>query len=714
MSTTIDLRVTETRAEDVGSGLARLDPEDIKALGGVLGDLIEISGEKKTVARITGTFPDYYGKRLIQIDGITRSNADVNLGEIVRIKKIPYKIATTVLITPLDLTNVVPEGAELEQFPKTLQGLPVLIGDKINVPFLTGKDRFFLVEATSPSGGVLINAKTKFLIKKPDYPVEAPSHVSYEDVGGLGRELKLIREMVELPLRYTEVFEKLGVEAPKGVLLYGPPGTGKTLIARAIASETKLHFIRVNGPEIIHKFYGESEARLREIFEDATRNAPSIIFIDEIDAIAPKRAEVLGDVEKRVVAQLLALMDGMVSRGQVIVIGATNIPEMIDPALRRPGRFDREMALPVPNVEGRLAILRIHSRRMPLASDVDLERLSQITHAFVGADIEALCKEAGMVALRRYLSLEGENHLDAMLVSPDQLEITMEDFLTALREIEPSATREFYTERSKVQWHDIGGLKRTKETLLSIVDWPHKFPELFDEGNVRPPRGVLFSGPSGTGKTLMAKALAGETGLNFISISGPILFSKWLGESEKALHQIFKKAKQSAPCILFFDEIDALVTLRGYGGEGGAVERVASQFFNELDSLSDLSQVIVLGATNREDLLDPALMRAGRLDYILKFPIPDEEERLEIFRVHTKERPLADDVNLTELAKSTAGMAGSHIAFIARRATMLAIGELIHDPDKSKSKKLLVTASHFEEALKEVQEKEGFPRVEGS
>ncbi len=714
MSATIDLRVSETLAEDVGKGLARLDPEDIKALGAVLGDLIEISGEKKTVARITGTFPENCGKKLIQIDGITRSNAEVNLGEIVRIKKIPYKIATTVLITPLDLTNVVPEGSELEQFPKILQGLPVLIGDRINVPFLTGKDRFFLVEATSPSGGVLINPKTKFLIKSPDYPVEAPSHVSYEDVGGLSRELKLIREMVELPLRYAEVFEKLGVEAPKGVLLYGPPGTGKTLIARAIASETKLHFTRVNGPEIIHKFYGESEARLREIFEDATRNAPSIIFIDEIDAIAPKRAEVLGDVEKRVVAQLLALMDGVVSRGQVIVIGATNIPEMIDPALRRPGRFDREMALPVPNVEGRHAILRIHSRRMPLASDVDLERLSQITHAFVGADIEALCKEAGMVALRRYLSLEGENHLDAMLLNPDHLEITMEDFLTALREIEPSATREFYTERSKVQWHHIGGLKRIKETLLSIVDWPHKFPELFDEGNVRPPRGVLFSGPSGTGKTLMAKALAGETGLNFISISGPILFSKWLGESEKALHQIFKKAKQSAPCILFFDEIDALVTTRGYGSEGGAVERVASQFFNELDSLSDLSQVIVLGATNREDLLDPALMRAGRLDYILKFPIPDEEERLEIFRIHTKDRPLGGDVDLAGLAKRTDAMAGSHIAFIARRATMLAIGELIHNSGKGKSKKLLVTASHFEEALKEVQEKEGFPHVEGS
>jgi len=708
MTTTLVLKVSEALVEDVGKGLARLDSEDIKAINGVLGDLIEISGEKKTVARITGTFPEFYGKKVIQIDGITRANAKANLGEVVHIKKILRKTATTVLISPLDFTNILPEESELEQFAKVLQGLPVIARDKINVPFLAGKERLFQVEATSPTGGVIINQKTKFLLKKPDFSMEAPSHVSYENVGGLEKELRLIREMVELPLQYAEVFERLGIEAPKGVLLYGPPGTGKTLIARAIASETKLHFIRVNGPEIIHKFYGESEARLREIFEEATRNAPSIVFIDEIDAIAPKRAEVLGDVEKRVVAQLLALMDGMVSRGQVIVIGATNIPEMIDPALRRPGRFDREIALPVPNVEGRQTILRIHSRHMPLAPDVDLDRLAQITHAFVGADLEALCKEAGMVALRRYLSLEGENHLDAILVTPEQLQITREDFLTALREIEPTATREFYTERSTVKWYHIGGLKKIKETLISIVEWPRKYPEFFTAGKVLPPRGILFSGPSGTGKTLMAKALAGETGLNFISISGPILFSKWLGESEKALHQIFKKAKQSAPCILFFDEIDALVTTRGYGSEGGAVERMVSQFFNELDNLSDLSQVIVLGATNREDLLDPALMRAGRLDYVLRFPIPDEEERLEIFQVHTRERPLSDGVNLVELARHTAGMVGSHIASISKRATMLAIAELINDPEKNKSRKLLVAASHFNAALKEIQEKEEF------
>ena len=707
MDIILELKVAEALAEDVGKGLARLDPENIKALNAALGDLIEISGERKTVARMTGTFPDSYGKKLIQIDGITRSNVKANLGEMVRIKKIPRVTATTVLVTPLDFTAVLPEERELDQFAKVLQGLAIIAGDKINVPFLAGKERLFQVEATSPTGGVIINQKTKFILKKPDYSVEAPSHVSFEDVGGLEHELKLVREMVELPLRYAEAFEKLGIEAPKGVLLYGPPGTGKTLIARAIASETKLHFTRVNGPEIIHKFYGESEARLREIFEEASRKAPSIIFIDEIDAIAPKRAEVLGDVEKRVVAQLLALMDGIVSRGNVIVIGATNIPELIDPALRRPGRFDREIVIPVPNTEGRRAILRIHSRRMPLAPDVNIDRLAQITHAFVGADLEALCKEAGMVAMRRYLSFEGENHLDFILAHSEQLQITMEDFLAALREIEPTATREFYTERSTVKWHHIGGLHRIKEALISIVDWPAKYPDLFAEGNVLPPRGILFSGPSGTGKTLMVKALAGETGLNFISVSAPLLFSKWLGESEKALHNLFKKAKQSAPCILFLDEIDALGVARGFVSESGAVERIASQFFNELDNLSDLSQVIVLGATNREDLLDPALMRAGRLDYVLRFPIPDEEDRLEIFKVHAGGKPLGHDVDLRELAQLTEGMVGSQIASICRSAAMIAIAETIRGTEKKVPVKLLIGSAHFKSAIKQVKEKEG-------
>jgi transitional endoplasmic reticulum ATPase len=701
MNTEIDLKVSEAFDDDVGKGLARLSPDDITALSAVLGDVIEISGEKTTVARITGTFPESHGEKLIRIDGITRENAKVHIGGLVKVKKILRKTATTVVLTPVDFFYVLPDESELEQFAKVLQGLAVIADDKINIPFLAGKERFFQVEATSPTGGVIINQKTRFVLKKPDFTLDSASRVSYEDIGGLEKELRLVREMVELPLRYAEVFEKLGIEAPKGVLLYGPPGTGKTLIARAIASETKLHFIRVNGPEIIHKFYGESEARIREIFEDASLKAPSIIFIDEIDAIAPKRAEVLGDVEKRVVAQLLALMDGMVSRGHVIVIGATNIPEIIDPALRRPGRFDREIVLPVPNVEGRRAILGIHSRNMPLSPDVNLDKLASITHAFVGADLEALCKEAGMVALRRYLSLKGETHLDTILTTSDILKITMEDFLTGLREVEPSATREFYTERSTVKWHHVGGLKKIKEALTSIIDLPTQYPDLFALGRVTPPRGILFSGPSGTGKTLMAKALAGETGLNFISISVPILFSKWLGESEKALHQVFKKAKQSAPCILFFDEIDALGMTRHAASEGNsATERMSTQFFNELDNLGDHSQVIVLGASNREDLLDPALTRAGRLDCILRFPIPDETDRLEIFKVHTHERPLGDDVDLNELVSLTNGMVGSQISFVCRSAAMMAITECINNSEKHPSAGLIISAHHFHDAVK--------------
>ena len=703
MNAGIDLKVSEAFAEDVGKGMARLSPEDINSLKAVLGDIIEIGGERTTVARITGTFPESQGRQLIQIDGNTRGNAGVHLGGSVKVKKIPRTTAVTVVLTPVDFSYVLPDEGELEQFAKVLQGLAVIAGDKINIPFLAGKERFFQIEATSPTGGVIINQKTRFVLKKPDFSLDAASRVSYENIGGLENELRLVREMVELPLRYAEVFEKLGIEAPKGVLLYGPPGTGKTLIARAIASETKLHFMRVNGPEIIHKYYGESEAKLREIFEEASLKAPSIIFIDEIDAIAPKRAEVLGDVEKRVVAQLLALMDGMVSRGHVIVIGATNIPEIIDPALRRPGRFDREIVIPVPNVEGRLAILGIHSRNMPLAADVNLDKLASITHAFVGADLEALCKEAGMVALRRYLSVKEENHLDAVLTKLDNLQITMEDFLTALREVEPTATREFFTERSTIKWHHVGGLKDIKDELISIIEWPTRYPDLFALGRVTAPKGILFSGPSGTGKTLMAKALAGETGLNFISISAPILFSKWLGESEKALHQIFKKAKQSAPCILFFDEIDALGMSRNATLEGsGTVERVSTQFFNELDNLSDHSQVIVLGASNREESLDPALTRAGRLDCILRFPIPDEKDRMEIFKVHTSDRPLHSDVDINDLVLLTDGMVGSQISFVCRSAAMMAISERINNSGNPPAK-LIITARHFHDAIKSLE-----------
>ena len=706
----IELRVAEVFIEDVGKGLARFDPDDVAALGASLGDIVEIIGEKRTVARISGIFPEHFGKKMVQIDGNTRENARVQIGGAVKIKKAPRKTAVTIVLTPIDSGNWWPDESEVGYIGKLLQGLAVIAGDKVNIPLFGGKDRFFSVDGTSPSGAVIINQYTKFKVNKPDYTETADSRISYEDIGGLDRELRSIREMVEIPLRYGEIFERLGVQAPKGLLLYGAPGTGKTLIARAIAGEAKLHFIKIDGPEIIQKYYGDSEARLREIFEEATRKAPSVIFIDEIDAIAPKRAEVVGDVEKRVVAQLLALMDGTVPRGHVLVIGATNVPEMIDPALRRPGRFDREIGISAPHADGRRAILKIHSRRMPLASDVDLDQIAQITHGFVGADLEALCKEAGMAAVRRYLPVGALGNSDRLPVSPEGMRISREDFLTALREVEPTATREFFNERSTLKLSDVGGLNQIKETLLSIVDWPLKYPDLFAAGKVSS-RGILLSGPSGTGKSMMVRALAGETGINFIPISSSILFSKWLGESEKALHGIFKKAKQSAPTILFFDEIDALAPKRGEDTGSGAIERVASQFFSELDSLSDHSQVIVIGATNREELLDPALVRPGRLDYVLNFCVPDEGERVEIFRIHTQGRPLGSNVNLGVLASMTGGMVGSHIAFLCKRAVMLAIAEIIHGRKEKKPASLLVSAAHFTAALQELRECE-VPRTE--
>ena len=700
----MELKVAESFADDVGKGLARLDPQDIEALGATLGDVVEIEGERLTVARLTGTFPEYQGKKIIQIDGYTRDNAQVKIGSKVRVRKVPRNTALTIVLKPLDADSWLPTEGELSRFAKILQGIAVVTGDKLNIPLFGGKERFFLIEGTSPRGAVIINQNTQFKLIKPDFSPKDINHISYEDIGGLDRELRLIRELVELPLRHSEIFARLGIDPPKGVLLYGPPGTGKTLIAKAIANETNLHFIKINGPEIIHKYYGESEARLREIFEEAARKAPSVIFIDEIDAIAPKRAETLGDVEKRVVAQLLALMDGMVPRGYVVVLGATNVPEMVEPALRRPGRFDREISIPVPDKEGRLAILKIHSRRMPLAADVNLERIAQITHGFVGADMEALCKEAGMAAVRRYLPMDRWGNIDTASLQPEKMEVTMDDFLSALREVEPSATREFFTERSTLKLSDIGGLKKIKETLLAIIDWPLKYPELFSAGRVFTTKGILLSGPPGTGKTMMVKALAGETGLNFIPISSPLLFSKWLGESEKTLHEIFKRAKQSAPSLLFFDEIDALLPKRGQSTESGAVERVASQFFNEIDGLSDLSQVIVIGATNREDLLDEAVTRPGRLDFILRFPLPDKEERREIFALHLRGIPLNEDVDLEELSTLTEGMVGSHIAFLSRRAVMLAISDLINKNEGKHPEKLLVSSIHFMTALKELKD----------
>jgi len=565
------------------------------------------------------------------------------------------------------------------------------------------------VEETIPDGLVLVNSATLIRVKSKEGKVEK-AKISYEDIGGLGREIQRIREMIELPLKYPQVFERLGIEPPKGVLLYGPPGCGKTLIARAVAQETVAYFSHISGPEIMGKFYGESEARLRSVFKEAQTNAPSIIFIDEIDAIAPKREEMGGEkqVEKRVVAQLLALMDGLESRGEVIVIGATNIPNVLDPALRRPGRFDREISIRIPDQKARLEILHIHTRGMPLAKGVDLEKISQITHGFVGADLEALCREAAMNSLRTILpniDFELDEIPYKMLL---ELEVTMDNFREALKEVEPSAIREVFVEIPNVKWDDVGGLEEIKETLTEVVEWPLKYPDLFDYTHTNPPKGILLSGPPGTGKTLIAKALANESEVNFISVKGPELMSKYVGESERGVRELFRKAKQAAPIILFFDEIDSLVPQRGISGDSQVTERVISQFLTELDGIEELKGVIVLAATNRRELIDSAILRAGRFDLILEVPIPDKKSREKIFQVHLQGKPLPDDVNPSVLAEETEGLTGADIEAICREASMAAIREFIKKKAGKREKKkddapFKISLKHFKEAIKSLK-----------
>jgi len=667
---TLELRVREALTKDVGRAYARMGPEDLDRLHIDIGDTVEIEGRRKVICKAMPAYADLRGQSCVQLDGSTRENAGVSLDEIVNIRKIFCRPADRIVLAP---TNVVPVERDLKYIGSLLDGLPVIEGSKIQATLFGSRSAYFKVESVSPKGPVLIHPGTILVIGRSQEEDKGRT-LSYEDIGGLKSQIQRIREMIELPLRYPEVFQRLGIEAPKGVLLYGPPGCGKTLIARAIAHETEASFFSISGPEIIHKFYGESEAHLRKIFEEATSKGPSILFIDEIDAIAPSRENVVGEVEKRVVAQLLALMDGLNKRQNVVVIAATNIPNALDPALRRPGRFDREIVIPIPDRIGRLEILEIHSRGMPLAKDVLMEHMAEITHGFVGADLEALCREAAMICLRQIM---GEIDYRKAAIPYEllaKLEVRMEDFLVAMREIQPSAIREVFVESPNVHWEDIGGLASLKECLIEAVRWPLEYPKLFEKGGVTPPKGILLAGPPGCGKTMIAKAIATESQVNFISVKGPALMSKWVGESEKGIRETFHKARQAAPCIVFFDEIDSLVATRSSGAEDSHTsERILSQFLAEFDGIDELRGVLVLGATNRLDILDAAVLRPGRFDVIFDMILPDEFERKQIFDIHFKKKPLSKDIHYGELAAETDGFSGADIASVARLAAMSAV-----------------------------------------
>jgi len=719
------LKVVEALQDDVYKGVARIDPEIMRNLGLMRGDVISIKGSKETFAIVDRAYPADVGEKIIRIDGLIRRNAKTGVGEQVIVKKANILPAKKVSIAPAQ-QGVMIQG-DPEMFKAGLLGRPVSKGDIISLggvkrrmdlmgegfPDIFGEflqdmgglggfggfqQIRFLVVATQPTNGGLINENTEIVLnqKAIDISEDSVPDVTYEDIGGLGEELKKIREMVELPLKHPEIFDKLGIEPPKGVLLHGSPGTGKTLLAKAVANEAEANFILLNGPEVMSKFYGESEKKVREIFEDAEKNAPSIIFIDEIDAIAPKREEVQGEVERRVVSQLLTLMDGLKSRGRVVVIGATNRVNSIDPALRRPGRFDREIEISVPDKGGRENILKIHTRNMPLAKDVDLKELAGKTHGFVGADLSALTKEAAMNVLRKLLPelrLEDEEPIPHEVL--EKIIIKLEDFNDALRVVRPSAMREVLVETPNIGWNDIGGLGKTKESLKEAVEWPIKNPDGFKRLGIKPPKGVLLYGPPGTGKTLLAKAIAKESEANFIQVKGPSLLSMWVGKSEEGVRKVFERARQVAPCVVFFDEIDALAGKRGIEQGTKVTERVLNQLLAEMDGLEDLKDVTVIGATNRPDMLDSALLRPGRFDRIILVDVPDEEGREQIIKVHTKNTPLAKDVKIAELVKQTEGFVGADIESLVREASMTALRQDTNAKE--------VTRADFQDALKKVK-----------
>ena len=705
--TGIPLKVLEAYTRDVGRGVARIDYDTMDSLSASTGDVIEIKGGKRrTVAKCLPLYPSDEGKGVVRIDGLSRNNADVAIGDTVSITKVKALPAEKVIVAPLEAIPPIDE----RYLADALESVPLMKGDNVMVPYFGGRLTFEVV-AVTPASTVLVTQKTVFSIGIKSETVRGMTHVAYEDIGGLREEIQKVREMIELPLRHPEIFEKLGIEAPKGILLHGPPGTGKTLLAKAVASETNAHFISISGPEIMSKFYGESEARIREIFKESREKAPSIIFIDEIDSIAPKREEVTGEVERRVVSQLLSLMDGLESRGKVIVIAATNRPNAIDPALRRPGRFDREIEIKVPDKRGRLEILQIHSHNMPLESDVNQEKIAAVTHGFVGADMEYLCKEAAMRCLRRLLpelSLEDEK------ISPetlDKLVITMNDFEMAIKDVMPSAMREVYLEIPDVKWTDIGGLEDVKLELQEAIEWPLRYPDLYKELRHTLTKGILLHGPSGTGKTLLAKAVATESETNFISVKGPELISKWVGESERGIREIFRRARQAAPCIIFFDEIDSIAPTRG-GMEGGSgfsgTQPILSQLLTEMDGVQQMQGVMVIAATNRVDIIDTALLRPGRFDKIVYVPIPDKNTRIRILEVHIKGKPVGRDIDLMKIADMTNGFSGAEVSAVVNTAISLVLHEYLQKyPTPEEAAKhtsdAVVSSQYFEDAVKKIK-----------
>lgn len=694
MSKDLTLRVAEAFSKDVGRGLARIDPADMKLLEADVGDIVKITGKRTTVAKLMPAFSEDRGKGIIQIDGIIRGNAQVSVDEKVKVSKTAATVASAITLSSNRATR-----RDFRYMGKLLEGLPIVKGDAVRISLFGTRYQEYVVVDTRPEGAVLIHPRTSIQFRRTEDIVKPGMKISYEDVGGLGKEIKKIREMIELPLKYPELFERLGIEPPKGILFYGPPGTGKTLIARAIANETSAFFMHVNGPEIMHKFYGESEAKLREVFAQASNNAPSILFIDEIDVIAPKREKILGDVEKRVVGQLLALMDGLKSRGQVVVIGATNIPNALDPALRRPGRFDREISIGIPDRNGRLEILNIHTRGMPLEEDVDISRLADVTHGFVGADLAALCREAAINAIRKIMP---EIDRESEPISPEvilDLKVSMDDFVEALSEIIPSTTREVFVEVPNVSWDDIGGLENIKHELKKAIEWPLRYASLFNYAHIKAPTGILLYGSPGTGKTLLARAVASESNANFISVKGPELLSKWVGESESGIREIFKKARQAAPCVIFFDEIDSLAPRRGRTADTQVTERVVSQMLTEMDGIEDLKGVTVLAATNRLDMIDPAFLRPGRFDLLIEVPLPGENELLEIFKVHNRQKPLSPDIDYETLTKQMLGYTGADVASICREAAMLAIKEYIENKEDLVKPDFKINQKHFEDTI---------------